>query len=146
MTAVTEAYYREFAKRNGFADSAMRGHGHALVLAAPIYKAPAQNGHHGPAAYCAISPDRDEIGTRRDRQIDFSHRMRARDREIAEHLSSLSGLVEQVRLRIQVRPHRAAREALADAEKIAAGRHPLRARGDKLEVLRSLVRILQRYA
>ena len=142
MTAATARYYADFAKRHGFADSKLRGHGYDLVRISPA--APFESGA-SPFTYCASAKKPVHRGTQRDRVLDRSISMHVRERQIGEKLTSLHSLVDHVSLRIESRTGAAAREALDDARVLISGGVPL-AGSDRLEVLNTLVRVLSRYA
>lgn len=136
MTA-TARYYETFRMHHGFADSAMRGH----ELSRVIVSTPYSDAKPGEMAdkYC-------ETRLPKRGKYFIAYAMDARQKEIDTIFASLRALVGHVRGRIETRGGcAAAREALSDAQAIVVGKPP-KAPGDRLEVLRSLVRVLQRYA
>lgn len=137
--SVTAHYYHRLAYRLGFADGELRG-GYTIVVAPPI----APTGLMHREAYCAPAKDGKPRLTRRDRALDADATERARQavvRGMTVRLRQVVGAVAD--RRSSLGPH--VLEVLEDAEALLRGCDYV-AKGPRLEVIKTMVRVLSRHA
>lgn len=124
-------YYAGFSRRYGFADSVPRGHGYVRVAPVGAITPGSRpekyaNGRAPPANPSLVASENWK-----------------REREIAHLSADLKDVADKVRVGA-IAPNRAVRMAMDDAARILAGNEP-EARGGRLDVMRSIIRILSRH-
>ena len=141
----TAAYYAAFKRRHGFADNEMRGR----VITAPNVVTVRPIGDYldgADAGKYAVggSPGRPAISRLRS----GGHADAVLDRAIgaAALVNELRNLLERIRPRAARLSSEAIRDAIADAENVLRGLDAVAKGYDKIDVLRSLVRVLSRHA
>lgn len=137
--STTAHYYHRLAYRFGFADGELRG-GYTIIVAPPI--APALFTYR--EAYCQPASDGRPRLTRRDLDIDADAREVARRAAVKAMTIQLRYYAGKARARAALQGP-AVLELLDDAETLLAGGE-VQARGSRLDVIKTMVRVLSRYA